>query len=569
VRYLVLVCDYDGTIARDGRVDDATLHELERVRASGRRLFLVTGRELDDLQRVIPRLELFDRVIAENGALLFRPEQNETKQLCGPPPAQFVQALRKRHVAPLSVGQVIVATWEPNEGVVIETIHDLGLELQVIFNKGAVMVLPSGMNKAAGLEAALAELALSPHNAVGIGDAENDHAFLNICECAVAVANALPSLKQRADLVTDGDQGAGAIELAELLLEDDLASLEPKLSRHHVLLGEAADGSEVRAPPYGINILLAGPSGSGKSTLATAFLERLRDAGYQFCIVDPEGDYETFDGAVVLGDRRRAPTVEEALELLAQPAQNAIVNLLGLALDDRPAFLNSLLPRLQELRAVRGRPHWIVIDEAHQLLPATRSPVSPTMPQALTGFLLITVHPEHVSQAILERIDWLIAVGGEVQTAVRRFAEARRQAPPGGELPELEPEEALLWPHPDTDPLRFRIAPPQADRARHRRKYAHGELGPDKSFYFRGPDGALNLRAQNLFLFLQLADGVDDDTWLHHLRRGEYSRCLREAIKDDALAEQVERVEKDEQLSAAESRSLVRAEIEERYTVPA
>ena len=101
----------------------------------------------------------------------------------------------------------------------LETIRDLGLELQVIFNKGAVMVLPAGVNKASGLVAALDELGLSPHNVVGVGDAENDHAFLAACECAVAVANALPTIKERADHVTAGEDGDGVRELIDALIE--------------------------------------------------------------------------------------------------------------------------------------------------------------------------------------------------------------------------------------------------------------------------------------------------------------------------------------------------------------
>ena len=81
-------------------------------------------------------------------------------------------------MSPLSVGRSIVATWEPNEGLVLQAIKELGLELEIIFNKGAVMILPSGVNKATGLVAALDELELSPHNVIGVGDAQNDHAFL-------------------------------------------------------------------------------------------------------------------------------------------------------------------------------------------------------------------------------------------------------------------------------------------------------------------------------------------------------------------------------------------------------
>ena len=219
MRYLALACDYDGTLAQDGLVDEPTLAALERLLASGRRLILVTGRELPELQKTFPHLDLFERVVVENGALLYRPGTREEKTLAEPPPQAFVRTLKERGVGPLSVGRVIVATWHPHETTVLETIRDLGLELQVIFNKEAVMVLPAGVNKATGLAAALKELGLSPHNVVGVGDAENDHAFLSLCECAVAVANALPMLKEKADLVTDGRRGAGVAELIGRLVE--------------------------------------------------------------------------------------------------------------------------------------------------------------------------------------------------------------------------------------------------------------------------------------------------------------------------------------------------------------
>jgi len=330
MRYLALATDYDGTLAHDGRVDGPTLAGLERLLASGRRLIMVTGRELDDLAATFDHLDLFERVVAENGAILYHPAAKSQRVLAPAPPDEFVRALRLRGV-PLSAGRTIVATWKPHETAVLETIRDLGLDSQVIFNKDAVMVLPAGVTKASGLEAALDDLGLSRHDVVGIGDAENDHAFLRICECAVAVANALPALKQLADFTTRADHGAAVVELIDEIILDDLAGREPLLGRHHVLLG-------------------------------------------------------------------------------------------------------------------------------------TR------------------------------------------------------------------------------------------------------ELPPDRSFYFRGPEGKLNLRAQNLMMFLQMADGVDDDTWFFHLRRGDYEQWFRDRIKDDQLADEAAEVARRPMVSAAESRELIRAAVERRYT---
>ena len=570
MRYLVLACDFDGTLATDGTVRDETFAALQRLRESGRKLILVTGREIDDLLKVFPRIDIFDRVVAENGALLYRPANREHKTLGEAPSAEFVQALRAAGISPLSVGHCIVSTWQPHESKVLETIRDLGLELQVIFNKGAVMILPSGVNKATGLEAALLELGLSPHNCVGVGDAENDHALIRLSECGVAVGNALPLVQERADWVTPGRNGDGVVQLIDKLIENDLADLEDRLSRHFIPIGARADGEEIRLDPYGLAVLVAGSSGSGKSTFATGVLERLAGQGYQFCIVDPEGDYALFEGTIVLGDKERPPTVAGALEVLEQPNRNVVVNLLGLALAERPAFFARLLPGLQDLRSRTGRPHWIVVDEAHHLLPAPSDLVSVTLPRTLAGMMLITVHPEHVSPAVLGSIDVVIAIGGSADPTLRAFGEAVGERPPATLPATAGPGEALLWRRrPQARaPVMLRTLPPKSEHRRHVRKYATGELGEDKSFYFRGLDGQLNLRAQNLGMFIQLADGVDDPTWLHHLRSGDYSRWFREAIKDEGLAAEAAGVERQADLAPRQSRELIKAAIERRYTMP-
>ena len=232
MQYLALACDYDGTLAKDGVVNPRTLDALERVKASGRKLLLVTGRLLEDLQNAFPRLDLFAYVVAENGALLYNPADSTEKLLGEAPPREFLQALQERGVTPLVTGRVIVATLHPYETTVVEVIGKLGLELQVIFNKGAVMILPTGINKGTGLTMALRELKLSAENVIGVGDAENDHSFLSLCGFSVAVANALPALKERADYTTRGDHGDGVIELIEQLLADDLKAWEQRIGRH-------------------------------------------------------------------------------------------------------------------------------------------------------------------------------------------------------------------------------------------------------------------------------------------------------------------------------------------------
>jgi hydroxymethylpyrimidine pyrophosphatase-like HAD family hydrolase len=218
-----LATDYDGTLAEDGKVGSSTLAAIRRFKRSGRKTILVTGRELDELMDVFPEVGVFDEVVAENGALLYTPGEKPLEcPLCTPPPPEFVAELIRRGVGPISCGRVIVATWQPHEHVVLDVIKEQGLELEVIFNKGAVMVLPSGVNKATGLARALDRLGIRASETVGIGDGENDCSLLDACGYGVSVANAVTSLKERSDFVMVHERGAGVEELIDQILATDL-----------------------------------------------------------------------------------------------------------------------------------------------------------------------------------------------------------------------------------------------------------------------------------------------------------------------------------------------------------
>ena len=570
MRYIAIATDYDNTLAVDGRVERETIAALERLIQSGRKIILVTGRLLPDILDIFPEIGLCERVVADNGAVLYRPATREHTMLAPPIPAMFIDELRRRQVPELSFGDSIVGTVRPHELTLLEVIRDLGLELQVIFNRDAVMVVPSGINKATGLVTALHEMGLSPRNVVAIGDGENDHALLNQCEYAVAVANAVPMLKEIADWVTTGSAGGGVAEVIDELVAHDLGVSPFSTSRRNVLIGVRDNGAEVSIPATGLNLLLAGSSGSGKSTLATGILERVIEQGYQFCVIDPEGDYEGFAGAVMFGTPQRGPGMTEILTALESPDTNLVVNLVGLPLQDRPAFFLALLPALQERRAKSGRPHWILVDETHHLLPRDWQPVQAVLAKDLTGMVYVTVHPDHVAKSVLQTVDVMVVLGDDPAGTIAGFCE-----PLGLPLPQMKPTtldhgEAVFWDRRSTElPCKLRITPCEADRQRHRRKYAEGELPEDRSFFFRGPDNLLNLRAHNLILFMQLAEGVDEKTWLHHLRQGDYSKWISEGIRDSHLADAVRRIEQQPSLSAERSRQMIRSAIEERYTVPA
>jgi hypothetical protein len=235
------------------------------------------------------------------------------------------------------------------------------------------MVLPNGINKASGLAAALEDLGLSAHNVVAIGDAENDLAFMRVCGCAVAVSNALPAVKEAADVVTAAPRGEGVAEAVATWLTREEELLAAAITRHSVPIGKTLAGNrEIFLRPDGGSVLITGTSGGGKSTLATALLERLAAEKFQLCIFDPEGDYGNFAEAVTFGDADTPVSTDTVLSAIQKLGTNVTVNLLGSSVEDRPAVLASLLPPVLNIRMKYGRPHWILIDEAHHMLPRGR-----------------------------------------------------------------------------------------------------------------------------------------------------------------------------------------------------
>ena len=567
MKFLALATDYDGTLAYSGKVRESTIRALEAVRESGRKLLLVTGRQLHELLEIFPRPDLFEWIVAENGALLYCPRTRDSRLLAEAVPSSLPEALRERGVENFAVGQSILATWLPNECVVLAALRDLGLDRQIIFNKDAVMVLPTGVNKASGLTSALAEMEISHHNVIAIGDAENDLPMLTQCECGVAVDNALDSVKAKADLIMSADHGAGVEELIACLLSDDLAEKLSSTARRGLLLGTSKDDPtrKVWLPALGQSVLVAGPSGSGKSTSVTGLLERMAAAAYQFCIFDPEGDYEGFGPAINLGNSHYVPTANEVLSLLERMHSTA-VNLLGVGLDARPQVVSELLRKLQDLRAGKGRPHWFVIDEAHHIFPSDVAVGTSVLAEPPKTSLLITVHPQHVRKEALVSMDIVIAVGKEPHQTISDFC-----CSAGVEEPELQPValehgEVLLWFRRNPD-CPFVVVPEagKTEHKRHIRKYAEGDLDLG-SFVFRGPEGRLHLVAQNLNTFIRMAEGVDDETWCHHLQSGDFSEWFRWIVKDAVLADQVRDLETVNH-SASETKKRVIEAIRSKYTL--
>ncbi|MBI5531858.1 MAG: HAD family phosphatase [Deltaproteobacteria bacterium] len=195
-----------------------TLDALNQLHDRGMRLVLVTGRDLPDLRRVLPHLDRFDRIVAENGALLFDPASDRQELLGAPPPASFTQELERRGASMLRLGRVIVATRAPNEALLREVIAEQALDLHVIRNGNARMVLPSAVDKGTGLEAAMRSLGIACEDVLAIGDGENDLPLLATAGWRVAVANAVPALAAMAHAVTHASRGQGVEEIVDAWL---------------------------------------------------------------------------------------------------------------------------------------------------------------------------------------------------------------------------------------------------------------------------------------------------------------------------------------------------------------
>ena len=327
-----------------------------------------------------------------------------------PPPDAFVSDLRRRGV-PISVGAVIVATVEPYEQTVLASIRDLGLELQVIFNKGAVMVVPATINKASGLKAALDDLGLSPRNAVAIGDAENDHALLKFAELGVAVGNALPSLREQADLVIERDHGAAVVELIERLIADDLRTFRPGRERRRLVIGRDAQGQELCVTAAGAHVLVAGAPRDDIADVVKGLVTQLHTHGYQFCVLDATGAYSALAGAIIVGSAENRPDVTQIVTALERPDACVVADLSSAAPIDRREYLAIVGRQLLAFRAAMARPHWLIMDPADPVLSVGGVALGASLLGAFAGVIAVTAHPERVASEAAALFDNVLALG--------------------------------------------------------------------------------------------------------------------------------------------------------------
>ncbi|MCP3143815.1 HAD hydrolase family protein [Pyxidicoccus xibeiensis] len=568
MRYLALAMNLDGTLATGGRAEASALAALTRLRRTGRRIILVTSQRLAELSPVFSSLEPFDCIVAENGALLYWPSRRESTALCRPVPEAFVSAMLQRGVTPLVRGQAVVYAPRARASTFVEAIGELGLELQVIFAGERVLAVPPGINKGEGLREALLSLGMSVHEVVSLGAGANDHSLLGVSECAVAVANALPALKEQAAFTTRGSAGAAVVELVEELVQHDLQATEAWTPREVLTLGYDPAGERVGIPAYGQNLLVVGPRGGEGASYVRGFLARLVQRRYQPCVIDCIGDFELRDDLVKLGGRLQAPRVQQVMAALTAPSVKPVVSLAAVPPEAQPGFFRELLQALEGMRLRTGRPHWLIVNGAERLWPAGAEAAHRDAPK-LRETLLRVDDPEAVARPILRQMDVAVGVGPAPGRAIQQLARALDETALHPPLHAGAEHAVLAWFVAEGRwPLRLRAPPRRAERLRRAPEQVEGDLG-DRGFIFRGVGGRPEVRVHNLRAFCQRAVQVDDDTWLFHLWHGDFSRWLRDALHEDALAQKVAAIERRYELPAAVSRLEVCGAIAHHYALAA
>lgn len=515
--YRAVALDLDGTLATDDHISAEVLTAIDTARED-RAVLLVTGRTRRDLDRVFPGLvDHFDAVVAENGAVLTHPDPHLLHE---PVDVAVDKALTDLGIG-TDRGQVLVAIDGQDATTATEVIAGLGLDYQVVHNRGSAMILPAETTKGTGLLAGLSRLGLGAHNAVAVGDAENDLTLLRIAELGVAVANAVPSLVEHADLLLEQPDGVG---VARLLAGPVLAGRDPVWpERRQVSIGSLEDGSPAWVPGSQASVLVTGESGTGKSYLAGLLAERWMDAGYSVLVIDPEGDHvglAEHAGVELVTGSEQLPNPHSLLAGLASHRGSLVLDLSGTPADLQLDHLRRLAPAIAAVRSRYGVPHWVIYDEAHQQAGLEQSQQLATG----RGDCLVTWRPDLLDASSTRGADVTVTMvdsRGGASTSVPGSAILTR---PDGQYP-------------------FRIGQRASDHVRHQHKYAAAQLPPERRFYFRNQ--AAGDAAATLAEFHERLKHIDPATVAYHATRRDFSRWVSETLADEALASEIAHIERD------------------------
>jgi hypothetical protein len=560
--------DFDGTLTMGGRPEAETIAVLDEARAAGRRIIIVTGRILAELLEVFPDAgEHVDAIIAENGAVLAH--GGRQRMLAAPVPGELAAALEARGVA-VRRGQVLLACSGSDDAVVLGEVRRLGLECQLIRNRGEMMVLPAGVSKGTGLASGLSDLGISPHSVAAIGDAENDHSLLLAAELGVAVGNAVPALKADADVVLAERDGQGVTAFLRGPVIGGHERLHAR--RWRVTLGRRADGGLASIPASRVNVLVTGVPQHGKSYLAGLIAEQLIRLGYSVVVMDPEGDHAGLGGlGSVLVTRGPPPTADALAGMVRHHAGGVVVDLSALRAEEKAGYLEAAHRELEAVRASTGLPHWLVIDEAQ--VPLARDTATLFEPAA-TGYCLVTHRPQDLRPEALLAVDVLITLpcgepAGQAADLIAAVG-AMPHAEAAALLSEAGPGQAVLVSReqPGTG-LVFSVGPRETAHMRHWHKYSDGQLSAGRRFYFRqNRDTPTGTSAASIGELERELRYGDDAIVAHHSQQADFSRWVAGVLGDPPLAAAIAEVEdhvRSGTASAADGRRRLISAIHDRY----
>jgi hydroxymethylpyrimidine pyrophosphatase-like HAD family hydrolase len=564
-----IACDFDGTGATDGRFAPEAAGALDEAKRNGIATILATGRVLEELRASDVDFSIFDAVVAENGAILWLPASGRLLQLGDSPPEHLLGALRSRGI-PFQAGTVVIGTWTRHLPQVIDLIVESGEDLQPVLNRGALMVLPSQVNKGTGVARALEELRRSEHNLVAFGDAENDYPLFRLAEVAVAARGSVPGIEAIADDRLTLSGGAGVARWIMDLLQRDCNVPTP--DRQRLLIGRDDAGLPVDLPTSGVNVLLSGDPRVGKSWLAGLVIERLIERGYHLCIFDPEGDYTDVDMSprtLRLGDDLLLPS-PSALPRLFDSGLSIVLELSALPHRDKVAYLESALAQMEKQRAVTGLPHWTVIDEAHYFF-CKGTPCTDKLHDATGNVLLVTYRPSWIVEEVHREIDVHLLTRTTIDDE-RYFATSLLQTSGPRDLAASEALAALdehraglLQPSPR--PLWQVFTPEErvTTHVHHGRRYLDAKLADAQAFHFWYVDGGTPKVAYNVKDFHAAIRSAPATSLRHHLTSGDFSRWAADALGDEQLAHALRRLEHAAGAGGAPAREEILALLEDRY----
>lgn len=560
MKFRVLALDYDGTIAQDGVLNPDVKSAIAEARARGIIVVLVTGRILFDLKRLMGDLSFFDAIVAENGAVLSF-LSGHSRVIGQAPPAAFLNELRRRGLEFIA-GECIVECDANCAPQVLAAIRQLELPLLILFNRGRLMVLPQSVSKGIGLRTALATLRLSVHNAIGIGDAENDHDLLSTCELGVAVGWGSQALKDQADEVLDGD-GPRAVAGYIRQVAAELRLPPERMGRYRLNLGTDEDGRPLAVAVRGRNVLIAGEIQSGKSWVAGLACEQMILLGYSICVIDPEGDYRTLEslpGVVVFNGEDSPPELPAVARALRHPDMSAVVDLSHIAYAEKVEYLYTLLPMLAALRRTTGLPHRIVLDEAHYFLHEPN--IHDLLDLNLGAYTLVTyrlsdLHPE-VRKAIEAIVVKRITDPDEVHALIAMAGHPSLEATWGAILANLPISEAAVLPRSEEARgklRRFELLPRLTSHVRHKAKYLDIQLVREQAFLFTDNGKPMGAPVRALKDFIKQLKTLPASVLAAHARRGDFSSWFAGVFHDNLLASDVRKIEQRSRLGHTENLS--------------